>query len=105
MATGSGKSGSRVEQERARVYRARQEFHASLGARRRRDNIIAGIAGGVLILAVVGGQIAYYTLGPGTPVPEPTPTATTTPLPTESATPTPAPTPDGSGTPSPTTTP
>lgn len=88
MASGAGKNGSRVEKERARAYRARQEFHASLGARRRRDNLIAGIAGGVLILAVVGGQVAYYTLGPGAPVPEPT--ATTSPTPTDSATPEPS---------------
>jgi len=79
VAAGAGKRQSRDERERTRVYQARQEFHEGLIARRRRDNLIAGIAGGVLILAVVGGQIAYYTLGPGAPVPEPTATATPTP--------------------------
>ena len=66
----------RREQERARVYRARQEFHQGLIARRRRDNLIAGVAGGALILAVIGGQIAFYTVGPGAPVPSPSATPT-----------------------------
>lgn len=79
MATGADRNRSRVERERARAYRARQEFHASLQARRRRDNVIAGVAGGILILAIVGGQIAYYTAGPGTPAPSPSATATDTP--------------------------
>lgn len=86
MATGAASRQSREAKERTRAYRARQEFHDSLVARRRRDNLVAGIAGGALILAVVGGQIAYYTLGPGTPEPAPSPTATS------SVTPTPAPT-------------
>lgn len=89
MATGAGKKQTREERERARVYRARQEFHQGLLARRRRDNLIAGVAGGVLILAVVGGQIAYYTLGPGAPAPAPSPTPTTTVAPEPSETPTP----------------
>jgi len=99
VAAGAGKSKSRVEQERARVYRARQEFHQGLIARRRRDNLIAGVAGGALILAVIGGQIAFYTVGPGAPVPTPsatpTPTDAPTPAPTTEQTPveSPAPTP------------
>lgn len=102
MATGAGKSRSHVEKERARVYRARQEFHAGLQARRRRDNLIAGIGGGILVLAIVAGQVAYYTLGPGTPAPAPSPTPTSsTPVdapdeapiqtPTESESPAPTP--------------
>ena len=47
--------------------------------RRVRDNVLAGVVGGVMILAVVGGQIAYHTVGPG--VPEPTPTETSQPAP------------------------
>lgn len=95
MAAGAGKSKSRVEQERARVYRARQEFHQGLIARRRRDNLIAGVAGGALILAVIGGQIAFYTVGPGAPVPTPSATPTPTDAPTTEQTPveSPAPTP------------
>ncbi|MGB4776965.1 dioxygenase [Microbacterium sp.] len=93
MASGARKGSSRVEQERARAYRARQEFHAALIARRRRDNLVAGIAGGALILAIVGGQLAYYTLGPGAPIPTPTdsPSPTSTVMPTPGETPTPTP--------------
>lgn len=100
MATGAGKKQSRDAKERTRVYQARQEFHDGLIARRRRDNLIAGIAGGVLILAVVGGQVAYYTLGPGTPAPAPSPTSSVTPTPGVTGEPTP--TPSDSATPAPT---
>lgn len=103
MATGAGKGRTRADKERTRLYQARQQFHESLGARRRRDNLIAGVVGGLLIVAVIGGQVAYYTAGPGAPTPEPTPSATptatptttptdaTTPAPTDTATETPAP--------------
>lgn len=77
MATGAGKNRSHVEKERARLYRARQEFHTGLQNRRRRDNLLAGVGGGILLLAIVGGQIAYFTVGPGTPAPAPSPTTTT----------------------------
>jgi len=49
--------------------------------RRTRDNVLAGVVGGVLILAVIGGQVAYFTMGPGTPAPSPSPTTSTTPPP------------------------
>ena len=93
--------GTRDARERSRIYQARQKFHEDQGRRRRRDNLLAGIIGGVLILAVLGGQVAYFTMGPGAPEPEPSPSVspTSTPAPTESpsaapsATPTPTPTP------------
>ncbi len=81
MATGAGKKQSREAKERTRLYRARQEFHDGLIARRRRDNLVAGLAGGILILAIVGGQTLYYTAGPGAPTPTPSPSATPTPTP------------------------
>lgn len=101
MASGAGKKGDRAAKERARLYLARQEYHEGVQRRRRRDNLIAGIAGGALILAVVGGQLAYYTLGPGAPEPEPSPSVTPTPTtavtespsPTATVTPSPSPTP------------
>ena len=71
----------RAARERARIYQARRDFHEGIARRRGRDNLIAGIAGGILILAVVGGQVAYYTLGPGVP----TPTTSTTPSPAPTA--------------------
>lgn len=102
MVSGAGKKNARASRERARLYQARREFQDGLQNRRRRDNLIAGVAGGALILAVVGGQVAYYTVGPGQPAPVPTPTATpsVTPAPT-----TPSPSPTGSSTPTPSATP
>ena len=95
MANGAGKKQSRDERERARAYRARQEFHESLTARRRRDNLVAGVAGGVLLVAIIAAQVAYFTVGPGTPAPSPTPSSTSTsmPAPEPTATDTPSPTP------------
>ncbi|GAA3902873.1 dioxygenase [Microbacterium invictum] len=115
MATGAGKKDARAASERARLYRARQEFHEGTVKRRTRDNVIAGVGGGILILAIMGGQWAYFNVGPGTPEPAPTstqtpaPTETATPEPTDSATPEPTdtagPTPDPTDTTSPTPTP
>jgi hypothetical protein len=101
--TGGKQRDGRAERERVRVYQARRAFHAGQARRRTRDNLIAGIGGGVLILAIIGGQAAYFMAGPGAPVPTPssTPTGTATPgpsaSPTESA--------DPSATPSATPTP
>lgn len=100
MATG-GKAprdrAAREERERARLYQARNQFHASVERRRVRDNVIAGVAGGILVAAVLGGQIAYYTVGPAAP--QPAPTGSTTPTPTA---PGPTPSPIVTPTPSPT---
>ncbi|MCM3696675.1 dioxygenase [Microbacterium oleivorans] len=107
MAAGRSKGrDSAQERERARVYEARRRFHASVDQRRRRDNLIAGVAGGLLIVALLGAQVAYYTVGPGTPEPAPTPTAPAspsgTPSPDVSGSPTPSPSPSDTPTASPT---
>lgn len=98
MANGGKDRSSRESRERARLYQARQEFHSGQARRRTRDNLVAGIVGGALILAVVGAQTAYFVSGPGAPEPSPTttgmtPAPTTTPTPTPSTTTTPTPTP------------
>lgn len=67
MATASPKD--REAHERLRRYQARQTVHETKTRRRRRDNLIA-----VLAIVVVGAlaataQIAYFTVGPGTPEP------------------------------------
>lgn len=82
MASGAGKKSARASRDRARLYQARREFHQGLEQRRRRDNIVAGVAGGALILAVIAGQVAYFTVGPGQPAPAPSPTPTSSPSPT-----------------------
>lgn len=93
---GRGKNrDDRAAQERARVYAARREYHDGLARRRSRDNIVAALAGGALILAALGAQVVYFTAGPGapvpaeTPAPSPTPSTPETPVPT---TPDPTPT-------------
>lgn len=86
----SGNRQQRAERERARLYQARRAHHDAQIARRRRDNLVAGLGGGVLVLAILGGQIAYYTVGPGaaspaveTPSPAPSdPAPASTPVPT-----------------------
>ncbi|MCR2811882.1 dioxygenase [Microbacterium sp. zg.Y1090] len=97
MAAGAKGRDDRVARERARVYNARQEYYRSRAQRRTRDNLIAAIAGGALILAAIGGQVVYFTSGPGAPEPEPTPTPTS-PAPTPGPE-TPAPTPEPTTTP------
>ena len=102
MATGGKQRGTREERERARVYQARQEFHDGRSRRRTRDNLIAGIGGGVLIVAVTLGQAAYFMTGPGAPALSPSPTSTSTPSPAPSATPSGEPTVTPEPTPTPT---
>lgn len=94
MAAGAKGRDDRVARERARTYQARLDYHRGQARRRVRDNVIAAVVGGALVLAVIGGQTLYFTAGPG--VPEPTPTPTPTDTPTE---------PDSEPTPEPTTTP
>ncbi len=52
MAAGGKDRGTRDARERSRIYQARQKFHDDQARRRRRDNLLAGIIGGALILAV-----------------------------------------------------
>lgn len=100
MATGGKDRDARAARERARTYQARREFHDGISRRRTRDNLIAGIAGGLLIVGLVVSQTVYFTSGPGAPEPAPTSTPTPTgmtPDPTSTA-----PEPDPSISPTPT---
>lgn len=90
--------GAREARERARLYQARQSFQDGLRRRRVRDNLIAGVGGGIVLVALIVAQTLYFTAGPGAPAPEPTSTpspSVTQPVPDPSEAPT---------TPSPTTT-
>lgn len=104
---GRGKNrDDRAAQERARAYAARLEYQAGLVRRRTRDNLIAAVGGGVLLLAILGGQVAYFTAGPGAPAPVPAPTPTSTSTPAESPAPTESPaSPENSPEPTPTSAP
>ncbi|WP_054682349.1 hypothetical protein [Microbacterium sp. No. 7] len=79
MATGNDKKAARAARDRARVYEARQRFHDGVISRRRRDNLIAGVGGGLLLIAIVAGQTAYFTVGAGAPSPSPSPSVSPTP--------------------------
>ncbi len=105
MAAGGKQRDTREERERARLYQARQAFHEGRSRRRTRDNLIAGIAGGLLILAIVAGQAAYFMAGPGAPVPTPSVSSSPSPATTPDPDVSPTATPDPSVTPAPTATP
>ena len=66
--------GAREARERSRLYQARQGFQDGLRRRRIRDNVIAGVGGGIVLVALVVAQTLYFTAGPGAPAPEPTST-------------------------------
>lgn len=70
---------SRTETERARLYAARTAWHENQGRRRTRDNLIAGIAGGLLIVGAIASQSVHAAVF----APEPKPTETSAPTPLE----------------------
>ena len=81
--------GTREEREarqRLRAYNARQTMHQERISRRRRDNLIAGLAALAVIALATGAQILYFTSGPGVPVPTPSPSASASPSPSAAAT-------------------
>lgn len=53
---------SRVVRDRLRAYDARQHLHARLIARRKRDNLIFGVAGAVIVALAIGSQVTFATL-------------------------------------------
>lgn len=54
----------RAVRERARRFQARRADHERRVRRRRRDNIVAGVAGGLLVAAAFGAQALYFATGP-----------------------------------------
>jgi hypothetical protein len=71
---------AREAQARIRRHAARQEMHARLIRRRRRDDVVA-VVGLVLVAALaVGAQVAYES-GPGAPAPAPSSTPAPVPEP------------------------
>ncbi|MGB4135696.1 MAG: hypothetical protein WA971_03980 [Microbacterium sp.] len=84
---------ARNDAERARRYAARAAWHESRIRRRVRDNVIASVVGGVLVLAAIGSQVAHAQNDPPTPSPSPSPAATNPSTPGPSQTPEATPTP------------
>ncbi len=69
--------GTRDEREARQLlrnYTARQTLHSERIRRRRRDNIVASVAGIAVIALAAGAQLLYFTAGPGVATPTPTPT-------------------------------
>ncbi|GAB3601869.1 dioxygenase [Microbacterium aureliae] len=102
MAKAGRDRASRAVRDRARLYQARRAFHETRARRRTRDNIVAGVAGGLLILGIAAAQTVYFTAGPGAPEPTPTSTPIRTIAPTPGETPAETPAPDPSASPAPT---
>jgi peptidyl-prolyl cis-trans isomerase B (cyclophilin B) len=67
---------AREARDRLKLYNARQTVHATKVTRRRRDNLIAVIAGLVVIALATGAQILFFSAGPGVPEAEPSASAT-----------------------------
>ena len=70
---------ARAATERARRYAARTSWHEGQLTRRVRDNTIAGVVGGLIIVGAIISQSVYAAVV----APEPEPTETTTPAPLE----------------------
>ncbi len=70
---------SRAASERARLYAARTSWHEGQITRRLRDNTVAGIVGGLIIVGAVVSQSVHAAVT----APEPEPTETSTPGPVE----------------------
>jgi peptidyl-prolyl cis-trans isomerase B (cyclophilin B) len=78
MAQRSGRE-LREARQRARAYAARRTVHERRIGRRRRDNLIAGIALVVVLALATVAQLFYFAGGPGTPDPASSPAPTPTP--------------------------
>jgi len=73
---------ARAARGRVRGYQARRAAHELQVKRRTRDNVMAAIGLGVVLVLVVAAQLLYFNGGPGTKAPD---ASTTTPAPTASA--------------------
>ncbi|MCT1476456.1 hypothetical protein [Microbacterium sp. p3-SID336] len=107
-ARGSKKAQARTEAERARLHTARTRWHEDQIRRRTRDNTIAVIVGGLIVVAAIGSQVVHAQVTAPEPSPSPTvqptdaPTDTPTDAPTDTPTGGPTETPSESPAPSPT---
>ncbi|MGO2746460.1 hypothetical protein [Microbacterium sp.] len=66
---------SKASAERSRLYAARTSWHEAQISRRARDNTIAGIVGGLIIVGAIVSQSVHAAVV----TPEPEPTAASTP--------------------------
>ncbi|MFD7870971.1 hypothetical protein ACFV3I_10770 [Microbacterium sp. NPDC059771] len=83
-ARGSKKAQSRTEAERARLHAARTRWHEDQIRRRRRDNTVAVIVGGLVVVAAIGSQVVHAQVTAPEPTPSPTISPSDSPVPSES---------------------
>jgi len=95
-ARGSRNAQARTSAERARLHTARTRWHEGQIRRRARDNTIAAVVGGLIVVAAIGSQVVHAQVT----APEPTPTPSVTPTSTPSDAPSETPAPDTSEPPS-----
>lgn len=90
-ARGSKNAQARTSAERARLHAARTSWHEGQIRRRVRDNTIAVVVGGLIVVGAIGSQAVHAQVT--VPEPTPTPTVESTTPPTDSPSTTPDPTP------------
>lgn len=73
---------AREVRARVRSYQARRAVNEHQQKRRIRDNVLASVGLGVVLILAVGAQLFFFNGGPGTPAPISTEAATGTPTPT-----------------------
>lgn len=96
-ARGSKNAQERTSTERARLHTARTSWHEGQIRRRVRDNTIAVIVGGLIVVAAIGSQVVHAQVT--APEPEPTPTPSVAPTTAPAVTPPETPEPVPSNTP------
>ncbi|WP_193598925.1 hypothetical protein [Microbacterium sp. YJN-G] len=97
-----GAQRTRTDAERARLYAARTAWNRKEKTRRRRDTVIAAVAGSLIVIGAVVSQTVHAQVtapepAPSAPAPspsEPAPTPLVTPTTGESPSPSPTQTPD-----------
>jgi len=92
-ARGSKNAQARTSAERARLHTARTRWHEGQIRRRVRDNTIAAIVGGLIVVAAIGSQVVHAQVTAPEPTPSPSPSLEPTTPPTETPIPTDEPVP------------
>jgi peptidyl-prolyl cis-trans isomerase B (cyclophilin B) len=76
---------TREARTRVRGYQARRAVHEHQQKRRLRDNVLASVGLGVVLLLAIGAQLFFFNGGPGTPAPSASAVASATPTPSAAA--------------------
>jgi hypothetical protein len=80
-------------ERRTRLHTARTIWHQGQIRRRARDNVVAAIAGAVIVIAAIASQVVHAQVTAPEPTPTPTPSVEPSVVPTPDPSETPLPTP------------